>query len=74
MIYPQLSANKFNFDQATNVFNISKYSIQIHSIIQGFRGVYYVMLKILCDDVTESLGDKISRNLYYCNECHSYSK
>ena len=33
--------------------------MEIHSIIQGFRGVYNVMLTTLC-------GEEISKNLYYC--------
>ena len=43
-----------SFDQVTNGFNDSKYVLQIHSIIQGFRGDFYVMLTNLCDEVTVS--------------------
>ena len=56
------SCREQRFPQVTNVFNVSKYFMQIHSIFQGFGEVYSVMLMKYCDAVTKSLGDKISKN------------
>ena len=54
----EISAYKLNFDQVTNVLNVSKYFMQIRSIFHRFRGVCYVITK-LCDDMTKSLGDEV---------------
>ena len=58
--------NKVSIKLPIFLFSISRNFMQIYSLIEGFRRLYYVMLTELCDNWWKSLCDEISMNPYYC--------